>query len=731
MADSLEWDIERRLAAAKNPLTAAAVLATLADDSDLVVCTAVAGNPSTPESVRVAAAKGWLTPPAVLLAMADDTSWLVRDEAAHNPRTPDYVRDALERVGGDPTSGWHRFERLAAAESPGTSRRALWALSTAYGFDDEAQGVAGNPNTPSEMLAKLAVDPRQKVRSGVARNESTPGWLMASLARDTAWEVREEVARNWNSPDYVLTQLAEDHPAIPADGNTDWGLISERIEKDIENRGIRAAVASNPATPVHVLVRLSDDPESLVRTMVAANLNTPVDVVVALALNPDNSKRVRAGAAHNPNTPPDVLEQLAASAEPRARPGAPGATLDLISNWEVCSELADNPATPADVLARLAGDSDALIRRSVAKNSNTYPDLVEQLAQDPDQGVRSSAAHLLGNRFRIALDAPAAMLIPLAASPHPHVRRETAKHPNTPADVVARLAQDPHPDVRHAAKHPNHHQTVTEPTRGTRNEQLAAAEDPATSADTLNTLARRASWWLVRWAIARNPNTGGDTLEGLAHDRQDAVRWAASQHPNTPPDVLTQLAEDAHPDVRSGAARNPNTPADRLARLADEETPPPGQFSVPAVMLALADNPNTPADALTRLANNPETSVRQSVATNPNTPTDVLARLARNDHIPEVRSRAVRNPNIPADLLVRLTGDPDPYIRRLAASEVAGKGAFFGHPGNLPDTSAAPDNPETLPGFRTKRSSSKPGMMMGRLVANLKRLPRKGRSSRR
>jgi len=684
LADPLKWDIERRLAAAKDPFTADAVLAALADDSNLLVLTAVAGNRNTPHRVRVAAAKDWLTPTPVLLAMADDTNWMVRSEIVHNSGTPDYVRDALQRVGGDPTSGWHRFERLAAAENPNTSRRVLWALSTAnYGFDDVAQAVAGNPNTPSDMLVNLAVADRQKVRSAVARNASSPDWLLASLASDTDSEVREEVARNRNSPDDVLTQLARRHPAVQTDGSTDWALISERVARDIENRGIRAQVARNPATPVSTLVRLASDPESLVRTFVAANFKTPVDVVVSLALNPDKSRRARTGAAHNPNTPPDVLKQLAEGAEPRASPAGAPAAPDLISNWEVCSTLADNPATPGDVLARLAGDSDALIRASLAKNPNTPPDVLEQLAQDPDQGVRSSAAHLLEGRFWIAPDTPTSMLVPLAASPHPNVRRETARHPNTPADVVARLARDPHPDVRHAAKHPNRRQTVTDPTRGTRNEQLATAEDQGTSAETLNALARRTSWWLVRWAMARNPNTRTDTLERLAHGRKDAVRWAVSQHPNTSPDVLTQLADDDHPEVRSGVARNPNTPAAMLVRLADEETPPPGPSSAPVVMGALAENPNTPADVLARLADNPESSVRQRVATNLNTPADVLARLAGSDHITEVRSGAVRNPNIPAELLVRLTGDSDPYIRRLAVSQVSGKGAFFGHPGSL------------------------------------------------
>ena len=691
MADPLEWDIERRLAAATDPFTAAAVLSALADDRDLLVRTAVARNPNTPHRVRVAAAEdSYSTPLPVLMALANDTNWLVRSAVAHNHGTPDYVRDALQRVGSDPTSGWHRFERLAAAENPGTTRRILWVLST-DSLDNVAQAVASNPNTPSDMLVILAVSSRQEVRSAVARNLNSPDWLLTSLAWDTAWRVREEVARNRNSPDFVLAQLARRHPAVQTDGSTDWGLISERIKRDIENRGIRARVARNPATPVSTLVRLANDPEGEVRDMVAANLKTPVDVVVSLALNPDKSRRARAGAAHNPNTPPDILRQLAEGAERRAGPGAPEATPDLISNWWVCSTLAGNPATPGDVLERLAGDRDTLIRGSVAKNPSTPVDVLEQLAQDPDQGVRSWAAHLLGDRFWIAPDTPASMLVPLAASPHPHVRRETARHPNTPADALARLARDPHPDVQQAAKHPNRRQTATEPTRGTHNEQLATAEDQGTSADTLDTLARRTSWWLVRWAIARNPNTRSDTLEGLAHDRTDAVRWAVSQHPNTSPGVLAQLAEDDHTEVRSGAARNQNTPADVLAGLADEETPPPGPFSVPVVTQALAENPNTPTEVLARLADNPESSVRQRVATNLNTPPDVLARLASNDHTPQVRSQAVRNPNIPAEVLVRLTGDPDPDIHRLAASQVSGKGAFFGHPGHLQDTNATSD----------------------------------------
>ncbi|MBI4532807.1 MAG: hypothetical protein HY711_02580 [Candidatus Melainabacteria bacterium] len=96
--------------------------------------------------------------------------------------------------------------------------------------------VAGNPNTPKEVLARLANDTLENIRRRVAENPRTPVSVLLQMASDPNIDVRLSVAENPNTPPEVLEQLA-------ADDNVD----------------VRYGVAENPHIPAEILVRLADD----------------------------------------------------------------------------------------------------------------------------------------------------------------------------------------------------------------------------------------------------------------------------------------------------------------------------------------------------------------------------------------------------------------------------------------------------------------------------------------
>src|SRR5215470_14643820 len=96
--------------------------------------------------------------------------------------------------------------------------------------------VAGNPNTPKEVLAKLANDTLENIRRRVAENPRTPITALVQMARDPSVEVRLSVAENANTPAEVLEQLAQD-----------------------DDLDVRYGVAENPHIPAEILIRLAED----------------------------------------------------------------------------------------------------------------------------------------------------------------------------------------------------------------------------------------------------------------------------------------------------------------------------------------------------------------------------------------------------------------------------------------------------------------------------------------
>mgnify|MGYP000834977632 CR=1 FL=1 len=123
------------------------------------------------------------------------------------------------------------------------------------------------------------------VRCFVAGNPNTPVDVLTELAKDRDWYIRSYAAGNPNMLVDVLTELAKDRDYI-----------------------VRCLVAGNPNTPVDVLTELAKDSYWCVRRYAAGNPNTPVDVLTELAK--DNNCDVRRNAARNPNMPGYEAEEL-------------------------------------------------------------------------------------------------------------------------------------------------------------------------------------------------------------------------------------------------------------------------------------------------------------------------------------------------------------------------------------------------------------------------------------
>ncbi len=102
--------------------------------------------------------------------------------------------------------------------------------------------VAGNPNTPRQVLLRLAEDANVSIRRAVAENPRTPIEVLKKLVFDPDSEVRMAVAENKNSPAEILALLARD-----------------------ENVDVRYGVAESPHMPEAILVALAHDDNPYVR----------------------------------------------------------------------------------------------------------------------------------------------------------------------------------------------------------------------------------------------------------------------------------------------------------------------------------------------------------------------------------------------------------------------------------------------------------------------------------
>ncbi|MEU6276556.1 hypothetical protein ABZ871_29710 [Streptomyces populi] len=347
-----------------------------------------------------------------------------------------------------------------------------------------------------------------------------------------------------------------------------------------------------------------------------------------LAADPVTERRERLAAC--PGLPADVVERLAADPDP-------GVVAEL-ALW-----------TTAETAARLAEHPHAEVRRAVAVNEATPPDVLAALVtgeglppasnclvcarettpftHDPEcsrtdcdlgpgdscDGSHESTVHAVRVAALRNPATPAEAAVRFADHPSMLLRRTLAARSDLPPEVCARLAADPVPGVR---------------------------------AD-----------------LAENPATGEDVIRVLARDRDPLVRRALARHPRIPLDVLVELARTA----KVAATLLPRVAAATPAEVEDLAASPD-----PAARMLVAQRRDLPSGTRDALAGDPDAKVVKSVAPHPGL-SEGLLRAMVDRHGVRVLAGVASNPGAGPALLEYLTRQAPPPRKAFRA--------IAGHPG--------------------------------------------------
>lgn len=617
---------------------------------------------------------------------------------------------------------------LEEAQNPQTPSERLKALASRPEAEVR-RAVAANPNTPEEVLWRLAVYFPETVLSNPVLElfwllnanwlAEMPGYARGRLLACSEasvhllrWTLKEgdtrsllSVLQNPRVPAEFLEALA-DHPlpAVAEAARLHVGFESKPLEAalgwceaDMDYLELRQLVLLGMAPP-WLLPRLAQEPDTALRLALLEQADMPPTVLQKLLF--DEEEEVRQAARAHPKVSAEqiqLIEQL--------EQGLPvEVSLEALAHGSayVRALVAKHPQTPRPLLERLIADDDWQVRAAAASNPRIPKPWLEQLARDGDRAVREAVAANPRASTRL--------LGQLMADEYDEVRQAAARNPHAPRfwrDMIRLLEQqspslyDEHLDLlarlgpyclRLVMAHPHVPPKMLEhyhahPDTATR---LAIAQNPKTPPGLLADMACDFDPE-VRQAVASHPRTTLPGLERLAQDEQPDVRLRVAENPRTPGAVLQVLARDDHWRVRQAVAQNPSTPPEALIQL--------GHDPDADVQQAVADHPNAPEEALEAFFSGwvlpanldirpgelyrrvrcqepvpPEwlatlaqgpERARRLVAAHPEAPPSTLLALAQDEDW-RVRQAVAQRPALPAEVLVRLATDTDVDVRRAA-----------------------------------------------------------------
>lgn len=438
-----------------------------------------------------------------------------------------------------------------------------------------------------------------------------------------------------------------------------------------DDLGVVCLVAGSRATSAAVVASLAQHPADCVRRVVARRADLAADLIEQLALDP--SRHVRR-ATH-------ITHELAVSTlvELRRRgwwsPRLEDRLRRVLDDPMATAALVRDPAT---VTLACGG---VLDRETVRNELHQLPDWSVRMLANTCRFDGRSAVALARNPDRLVQES-------LASNPHltNSMRRRIVRLGGVWASAAA-LGDAPGTALRSLARFRSHRVVRRRAARFERNRLVlsfwarqpdwdvarALAANPRLPLHVQRRLARRASFWSVREALARrtdvsrivnvlgasapvqfalasNPAAPADVVGGLGTVRDPYVRGLAESHPTTPPERVRALLAD------------PEQPAWLLRRLASHPSLTDDERDIALSWITLGGCVGDPTfdPVMCTGSPNPESSASDAY--------DAELRLNGLESVLwRARARAGRGP-LGNHRLFELAHDPHPGVRSVAAS---------------------------------------------------------------
>ncbi|MEV7680941.1 hypothetical protein AB0O64_20685 [Streptomyces sp. NPDC088341] len=443
--------------------------------------------------------------------------------------------------------------------------------------------------------------------------------------------------------------------------------------------GVLKGIASNPAAPSGVLLRLLAPEAEIFWYWLTERRELPPPVADAIVCHPD--ARLRADFARARHAAPARLARLVDDPSAEVR-------LALAKGRRRFREEA--VPLPDSTYERLLADPEPAVRTALIGSPLPAP-LRARFASDADPAARITACHVWE---RLTEPVRAALL----RDPDPDIRQEAALNECVrDAALTARLLTGlTDPDDPDGLTDPDDPAGSTDPDDPDDDEtnddgdRDRAARRGLLDRGTAELIALHRDVTVRRWA-AENPSLPADLVARLATDPDPGVRlyvsarpelteteraaidytvdasarlpvleWVQRAHENADVDILRRCAASAHPWLRRSAARSSLLPLGTAERLARDE-----DF---AVRLLLCEfHPEPPPELLLRVYAEWHGRTRADLLDHPRFPRKGLAARFAEDPDPALRYLALRDPDAPSALVDRLTRDPDREVARAAA----------------------------------------------------------------
>lgn len=391
---------------------------------------------------------------------------------------------------------------------------------------------------------------------------------------------------------------------------------------------VRFKVAEHPNTPVSILRQLATEQEQpewgSVKSALAGNPATPEDILESLARE-SNDITVIEKIATNPNTALNILEYLASDTSKGLVETAAKRIKEL--KGEYTSEVLRDKKTPSWVLEKLLKQDVQSYALSVAKHPNAPIELLLEFSKSNDSRLREAVAE--------NTNAPATILEELAYDESGMVRCKVARNLNTPTLVLFKLLAR---DV--AVSNTIASQLFGKDYYSIEKENIIdiLAEESTSSLERIIQRLIRDCGAPAQIFLARHLDLPKQFLSQLASEDSYLVRQAVAENPNTPVEDLIYLAYDKQLQVRQAVVQNPSTPISTIEQLV--------QNNDINVLAYVAEKTELSSQILEKLANCEAESIRLKAMANLNLSKQAAERILCSEY---AKDYLKQNPNFLSD----------------------------------------------------------------------------------